>query len=111
MCSLTFLSFIQKVKSSFEYDSVEERISDATATKDKGSQYFKAGKYPLALKVYRRALKLVDKETLYKDEEKESCRPVRVLLRLNVAACLLKMNEGTEALQECEAVSSYIHIQ
>ena len=92
------------MKSSYEYDDVSERITDATATKEKGSGYFKAGKYSLALKVYQRALKIVDKDSVHKDEEKESTRPIRILLRLNIAACLLKLNEGTEALHECDLV-------
>ena len=80
-------------------------MSDATATKEKGSKYFKDGKYLLALKVYKRALKIVDKDSVVKDEEKEATRPIRLQLRLNAAACLLKLKEGMEALQECEAVS------
>ncbi len=55
--------------------------------------------------MYRRALKLVEKESITKDEEKETTRPIRLQLRLNIAACLLKLQEGTEALLECESVS------
>ena len=58
-------------------------------------------KFKLALKVYTRALKIVDEEHMYKDEDKTESAAVRNTLRLNLAAALLKLNEGQEAKEHC----------
>jgi FKBP-type peptidyl-prolyl cis-trans isomerase len=97
------VSFV-KAKQSYEYDDLDSRINDATAIKEKGTTYFKAGKFALALKLYKRGLGIVEKSSVYKDEEKESTRVIRVMLQLNLAMCHLKLNSPVEARDACEQV-------
>lgn len=61
-------------------------------------------KFKLALRVYTRALGIVNEEHMYKDEEKAESASVRNTLRLNLAAVLLKLNEGQEAKEHCMKV-------
>lgn len=93
-----------QMKSSYEYDDIDDRLSDAGAIKEKGTSYFKAGKYALAQKVYKRGLEIVDSSSVANDEEKELSRPLRIAFHLNLAACLLKSDEGVDAMKECDQV-------
>ena len=61
-------------------------------------------KFRLAHRVYTRALGIVNDEHLYKDEEKTASAEVRNTLRLNLAAVLLKLDEGLEAKEHCVKV-------
>ena len=61
-------------------------------------------KFKLAQKVYTRALGIVNEEHMYKDEEKAESAAVRNTLRLNLAAVLLKLDEGQEAKEQCGKV-------
>lgn len=72
--------------------------------------YFKHGKYNLALKLYKRAAELVSKTHMNKDEEKEQSKEIRALLHLNMAACLLKVNEADQAIKECDRVGRYFKL-
>lgn len=89
-------------KASYEYSEVEDRITDATALKDRGTSFFKNGKFALAHKLYSRAASLVDSVT---DEEKEAVRNICIQIHLNIAACSLKLKDGTAAKAECDKVS------
>ena len=92
------------MKASCEYDNVDDRITDATGYKERGTVYFKASKYSLALKLYKRGLGIVEKSSFTKEEEKEATKGVRILLLLNIAACFLKLEKYDEASQRCEKV-------
>lgn len=72
--------------------------------KARGTKYFKEAKYPLALKLYTRAVELVGGHSVHKEEEKEALRDVCVALHLNLAACHLKQSEPSLAISECEEV-------
>ena len=95
------------MKTSCEYDNVDDRITDATGYKERGTVYFKASKYSLALKLYKRGLGIVEKSSFTKKEEKEATKGVRILLLLNMAACYLKLEKCDEANQQCEKVCVY----
>ena len=62
------------------------------------------GKYSLALKVYKRALSVVDESHLYKDEDKAATADIRLALQSNLGAVYLKMNDGSEAIAACNTV-------
>lgn len=91
-------------KANWEYDSVEERRTEAERLKEKGTNYFKESKWALAQKLYERGSDLISDSQLSKDEEKEVVKTLRIALHLNQAACHLKLNEPSLALKECEEV-------
>ena len=99
-----------QAKQAWQYDSVAERITDATSLKEKAGGYFKQGKHALALKLYKRASEIVDESHLKKDEDEEQAKEIRVTLHLNMAACYLKLNKAGEAIVECNKVSHQCNI-
>ena len=98
------------MKTSCEYDNVDDRITDAIGYKERGTVYFKASKYSLALKLYKRGLGIVEKSNIIKDEEKEATKDVRITLLLNMAACYLKLEESDNACQQCEKVCVCVYV-
>lgn len=84
---------------------MNQRVIDATTFKERGNDFFKAGKYELALKDYERGYGLVHKVSFDKDEEKKQSKNVRLFLLLNMAACYLKLNEAIKAKEQCDEVS------
>ncbi len=98
---------IPQPKESWEYGSVEERVTDATALKERGTKYFKDSKYDLALKLYTRGMALVEDSAIPKDKLTEEACSVRVSLHLNLAIVHLKLKEHTLAIKECQDVSAW----
>ena len=49
-----------------------------TGYKEKGTVYFKASRYTLALKLYKRGLGIIEKSSFTKDEEKEATKGVQI---------------------------------
>jgi len=108
---VTLTSF-EKAKEAWELD-LKEKIEHAAIFKTKGTDYFKAGKYELALKQYKRIGKFLDSElnlTEKEDddgkakstsEEKESAKQFVLAGYLNVAACYLKLTEYADVVQAC----------
>lgn len=92
------------MKEPWEYDSLDERLADTTRLKERGGKYFKAEKYKLAMKLYKRGAELITDTSLRKEDTREKAKPLRVALHLNLAACHLKLDELTEALKECQEV-------
>lgn len=95
---------IKQTKNSWEYDSVEERKTEAEKLKERGSKYFKEGKYSLAQKLYERGVEIVSDSSVTSEEDKASVKVVKVALHLNLAACHLKMDDPTVVISECEKV-------
>ena len=84
---------------------MEERVTEATALKERGSKYFKSEKYELALKLYTRGAELLEDSQVPKDKLTDDARTARVSLHLNLAIVHLKLNEHTLVIKECEQVS------
>ena len=61
-------------------------------------------KFDLALKVYKRAFGIVEGSHIHREEDKEACKGTVAVLRLNMALCHLKLENGLEAREECEKV-------
>ena len=95
---------ISQAKDPWDYDSLEERLADASQLKERGGKYFKEGKYELAKKLYNRGAELITDTSLRKEDVKAEAKPMRVALHLNIAACHLKLQEPNEALKECDEV-------
>ena len=100
----------EKPKEPSEYESVELKKIDAMQFKDRGSNYFKQGKYKLALKLYERGEKLVDESSIMGADDKVFVSDIQLLLKLNLAAVHLKCNEPHKALIECNTVCELLHL-
>lgn len=98
------LNRFTKPKAAWEYANVEERVSDATVLKEKGSKYFKSEKYDLALKLYTRGAELLEDSQVPKDKLTDEARTIRISLHLNLAIVHLKLKEYALVIKECEQV-------
>ncbi|XP_021378108.1 peptidyl-prolyl cis-trans isomerase FKBP5-like isoform X3 [Mizuhopecten yessoensis] len=95
------LSF-EKAKESWEMDA-NEKLEQAEIKKAKGTSYFKAEKYKMAVKFYSAVVSLLDKATGM-DSEEDSARKTSLLLAafLNLAMCYLKLDDAHEAQGQCD---------
>ncbi|KAG5876264.1 hypothetical protein JTB14_013001 [Gonioctena quinquepunctata] len=88
------LKNFEKAKDSWSLDS-QEKIDQSQMFKDKGTNYFKTGKYELAIKLYKRIQSFLESDT---DKGLEKERNALLLASyLNIALCQLKLKDYFEA--------------
>ncbi|XP_068672059.1 peptidyl-prolyl cis-trans isomerase FKBP4-like [Montipora foliosa] len=100
--SLEYVIHLKKFENSKENWELsnDEKISSAETTKEKGTKYFKKGKYKVASQQYARVVRLLD--GYFSNEEKEKRDPLLIAGHLNLAACHLKLNNNFKCIKECE---------
>lgn len=109
-----------------------EKIKQGTLIKERGTTYFKAGKYTLAIKLYKKVVEIVENKDFkvkkrsktnfisnyqkiiiiflsffFKNEDDElDAKRVEILIsaHLNLALCYLKVDENLEAKNSCDKV-------
>lgn len=84
--------------------STEEKIEAAGKKKEEGNALFKAGKYTRASKRYEKAVKYIEYDTSFGEEEKKAAKALKVTCNLNNAACKLKLKEYKQAEKLCTKV-------
>ncbi|KAH8298154.1 hypothetical protein KR018_009385 [Drosophila ironensis] len=77
-----------------------ERLEQAKAYKEKGTNYFKKEKWLLAIKMYNKCKGLLPNTA----DTNEEVKKVKVATHSNIALCHQKCNDHFEAKQECNAV-------
>ncbi|CAI8608195.1 unnamed protein product [Vicia faba] len=96
------VSFV-KDKESWDMNT-EEKIQAAGKKKEEGNALFKAGKYARASKRYEKAVKYIEYDTAFGEEEKKSAKALKVACNLNDAACKLKLKDYKQAEKLCTKV-------
>ncbi|KAL4285149.1 hypothetical protein GQ457_16G027880 [Hibiscus cannabinus] len=96
------ISFV-KEKESWEMNT-QEKIEAAGKKKEEGNALFKAGKYERASKRYEKAVKFIDYDSSFGEEEKKQAKLLKVTCNLNNAACKLKLNDYKQAAKLCTKV-------
>ncbi|KAK9099001.1 hypothetical protein Syun_026046 [Stephania yunnanensis] len=79
----------------------EQKLEYAAKRKEEGNAYFKAGKYRRASLRYDMAVKYVEFESTFDEEQKKLGKFYKVSCNLNNAACKLKMKDYKEAANLC----------
>jgi FK506-binding protein 4/5 len=92
-----------KEKESWDMNT-EEKIEAAGKKKEEGNALFKAGKYTRASKRYEKAVKYIEYDTSFGEEEKKAAKALKVTCNLNNAACKLKLKEYKQAEKLCTKV-------
>ncbi|KAI4365764.1 hypothetical protein MLD38_021722 [Melastoma candidum] len=96
------VSFV-KDKESWDMNT-QEKIEAAGKKKEEGNLLFKSGKYARASKRYEKAVKLIEYDSSFSEDEKRQAKALKVACNLNDAACKLKLKDYKEAEKLCTKV-------
>jgi len=92
---VTVIDFKQ-AKKTWEMSDAD-KVEKAKINKEKGSTYFKQGKFGFAVKCYERTLRMLEHEPGL--EGNEESRQLQVAAHLNMTMCYLKQGEFSQAVQ------------
>lgn len=95
------LSAFEKAKESWEMNTAE-KLEQSAIVKEKGTQYFKDGKFKQASVQYKRIVSWLEHESGLQEEDEQKARALRLAAHLNLAMCYLKMQEQSLALENCD---------
>ncbi|XP_010550903.1 PREDICTED: peptidyl-prolyl cis-trans isomerase FKBP62-like [Tarenaya hassleriana] len=96
------LSF-DKERESWDMNT-EEKIEAAGKKKEEGNALFKAGKYARASTRYEKAVKFIEYDSSFSEDEKKQAKALKVTCNLNNAACKLKLKDYKQAEKLCTKV-------
>lgn len=94
------LKSFEKAKESWEMNT-EEKLEQSCMVKERGTQYFKEGKYKRAALQYKKIVLWLEHESGLSDEEDTKAKSLRLAAHLNLAMCHLKLKEYSQALENC----------
>lgn len=95
------LSAFEKAKESWEMNTAE-KIEQSGIVKEKGTQYFKEGKYKQASVQYKRIVSWLEHESGLSAEDEKKAKVLQLAAHLNLAMCFLKLQEPNQALENCD---------
>ncbi|XP_071783351.1 peptidyl-prolyl cis-trans isomerase FKBP4 [Centroberyx gerrardi] len=95
------LAAFEKAKESWEMNTAE-KLEQSGIVKEKGTQYFKEGKYKQASVQYKRIVSWLEHESSLSEEDEQKAKALRLAAHLNLAMCFLKLQEPTQALENCD---------
>jgi FK506-binding protein 4/5 len=95
---ITLISF-EKQKEIWEMDEAE-KLEQAESAKNRGSEFFRKEKYPLAIKQYKRVTQMLGpySATDERDPKKDA---LLLAAHLNLAMTYLKQNKASLAIENC----------
>ncbi|XP_001366229.1 peptidyl-prolyl cis-trans isomerase FKBP4 [Monodelphis domestica] len=98
---VTLKSF-EKAKESWEMNA-EEKLEQSAIVKERGTVYFKEGKYKQALLQYKKIVSWLEYEMGFSEEEghRTQARALRLASHLNLAMCHLKLHSFSAAVESC----------
>ncbi|XP_073477772.1 peptidyl-prolyl cis-trans isomerase FKBP4 [Aquarana catesbeiana] len=94
------LKSFEKAKESWEMNS-DEKLEQGVLVKERGSQYFRVGKFRPAVIQYKKIVQWLEHESGLSDEESAKSKSLLLAAFLNLAACYLKLAEYRHALEHC----------
>lgn len=103
VCYEIELVSFDKEKESWDMNT-DEKIEAAGKKKEEGNVLFKAGKYVKASKRYEKAVKFIEYDSSFSEEEKKQAKALKVACNLNNAACKLKLKDYKQAEKLCTKV-------
>ena len=95
--SITLVSF-EKEKEVYTMTNLE-RVEMGETTKVSGNEFYKKGNLKLASSKYEKALRFVEHDQSFSDDEKKETKKIKLSLYLNGAAVALKLRDWKEALE------------
>jgi len=98
-----YLKSFERAKESWQLDG-EQKVEQARILKDKGTIFFKEGKFDMASNKYNKIIELLEHEISLKDEKENERKSLLQAGRLNLAMCSLKQSKWIEARNLCDKV-------
>ncbi|XP_067855760.1 peptidyl-prolyl cis-trans isomerase FKBP4-like isoform X2 [Heptranchias perlo] len=95
------LKNFEKAKESWEMN-IDEKLEQSTIIKEKGTLYFKVGKYKQATIHYKKIVSWLEHESGLSEEILKQSNALRLAAHLNLAMCYIKMDENLQAVENCE---------
>jgi len=89
------------LKESWQLD-MPQKFDEAEVAKAKGTEFFNAGRFEVALRYYKRIIEMVSIEDHLVGEEAERRVSLLMVGHLNMALCHLKLNNNAETIEACE---------
>lgn len=97
------LKSFERAKESWQLDG-EQKVEQARILKDKGTIFFKDGKFDMASNKYNKIIELLEHEISLKDEKENERKSLLQAGRLNLAMCYLKQSKWIETRNLCDKV-------
>ncbi|XP_012587775.1 PREDICTED: peptidyl-prolyl cis-trans isomerase FKBP4 [Condylura cristata] len=94
------LKNFDKAKESWEMNA-EEKLEQSTMVKERGTVYFKEGKYKQALLQYKKIVSWLEYESSLSKEDAQKAQSLRLASHLNLAMCHLKLQAFSAAIESC----------
>ncbi|KAG7216091.1 hypothetical protein INR49_007843 [Caranx melampygus] len=91
----------EKAKESWEMNTLE-KLEQSGIVKEKGTQYFKEGKYKQASVQYKKIVSWLEHESGLSEEDEKKAKALRLAAHLNLAMCFLKLQEPNQTLENCD---------
>ncbi|KAM9377243.1 peptidyl-prolyl cis-trans isomerase FKBP4 [Pholidichthys leucotaenia] len=95
------LTAFEKAKESWEMNT-SEKLEQSGIVKEKGTQYFKEGKYKQASMQYKRIVSWLMHESGLSGEDETKAKTLQLAAHLNLAMCYLKLQEPKLAQEHCD---------
>ena len=97
------LKDFEKAKETWEMD-LKEKLERAVLVKQKGTQYFKAGRYNYAVIQYQRIVNWLEMECGNGKEQLQAIQALLLVAHLNLALCYLRLREYSQTVENCNKV-------
>ncbi|XP_056373821.1 peptidyl-prolyl cis-trans isomerase FKBP4 isoform X1 [Hyla sarda] len=94
------LKSFEKAKESWEMNS-DEKLEQGALVKERGTEYFKAGRYRQAIIQYKKIIQWLEHESGLSEDEAAKSKSLLLAASLNLSACYLKLSEYRQALEHC----------
>lgn len=95
------LNNFERLKDSWALDS-DGKLEQGKFFKEKGTNYFKAEKFQLALKMYKKMIDYLEYDSGFEEEGEKERKSLLTVAHLNAALCHLKLQEHFEAREQCD---------
>uniref|UniRef100_A0A8B9L8B6 peptidylprolyl isomerase n=1 Tax=Astyanax mexicanus TaxID=7994 RepID=A0A8B9L8B6_ASTMX len=97
------LKDFDKAKEFWEMD-LTEKLEKGVQVKQKGTQYFKAGRYYHAVIQYQRIVTWLEMECGLGKEQQQAIHALLLVAYLNLALCYLRLQEYAQTVENCNKV-------
>ncbi|KAL2090962.1 hypothetical protein ACEWY4_013225 [Coilia grayii] len=92
-----------KAKESWEMD-LREKLEKSPLVKQKGTQYFKVGRYHQAVIQYQRIVSWLEMECGVSEGQQQAIQELLLVAHLNLALCHLRLREYSHVVENCNKV-------